>query len=208
MSDDTETVFLDYFPLITEDAAALTSDIMPEGPWQPKMVLRTDPTELLDLGASGIAADGDIWRIMLAAPSAMPDTMFYPIAMTASIVGLNTVFWEDAALYAIAPPVGVVPLQHAWRSFTLDSVRTVWNGGVVENIQTAAPVFQGFPPTTVEAIETGISAIGGLQFICQTFDAGQAAAQFLSIDARWLGFPRSLARSAGFYMPRLFYKPN
>ncbi len=207
MADDTEIQFLDVSPLITSDAAALQADIEPKGLWQPTKVLRTNPATLIDLSASTIAAAGDVWRIMISAPSAMPDTIFYPIALSFSFVGLNVAFWEDLALYSISPPVGTVPLQHAWRSFQLDTRRSVFNGATTVNIQTGAPEFEGFPPSTVEAIETTVSTIGGLQFTVQTFQAAEKAAIKLSVDARWLGFPRALQRSAGFYMPRMFFKP-
>lgn len=207
MADDTEIQFLEVSPLLTSDAAALQADIVPQDVWQPTKVLRTDPTLLIDISASLLAAAGDVYRIMISAPSAMPDTIFYPIALSFSFVGLNVAFWETNALYAISPPVGTFPLQHAWRSFDLDAVRSVFNGATVVNFQSGAPDFQGFPPSTVEAIETTVSTIGGLQFTVGTFQAAEKTALRLSVDARWLGFPRALQRSAGFYMPRMFFKP-
>ncbi len=206
MANDTEIQFLKSFPLLTSDAAALQSDIVPQGIWQPTKVLRTDPDVLLDISATALAAAGDVYRVMISAPSAMPDTIFYPIALSFSFVGLNVAFWEDLALYSIVPPVGTFPLQHAWRSFQLDTVRSVFNGATVVNFQSGAPAFEGFPPTTVEAIETTVSTIGGLQFTVGTFQAAEKTALRLSVDARWLGFPRALARAAGFYMPRMFFK--
>ncbi len=210
MADDTETIFLKTFPLTTTNAAGLRSPIQPELSFQPNAVLRSDPSVLIPLSGTVLAADGDVLRIMLAAPGAMPDTTFYPIGLTAAFVGevTGTGFWETNALYSIVAPVGVVPLQHAWRSFSMDAIRTVFNGAVTVGFQSASPVFQGFPPSPVAAIETGISAIGGLQFIVSTFDAADLAAMSLSIDARWLAFPRAAVRNAGFYMQRMFFKTN
>jgi len=164
----------------------------------------------LTAASTALAISGDVWRIMLAAPSAMPDYTFYPIALTASFAGMaiNSSFWDQDALYSVIAPVGPNPLVHAWRSFRLDNIRRVFNGGVTVGYQTAAPVFQSFPPSPVSAIETAISAIGGLQFIVGTFGAGDKAAINLSIDARWLAFPVSVTRNAGFYVPRLFFKTN
>ncbi len=208
MANSTSTIFLDTTPLTTSDASGLTATIISQALWQPSFVLRSDPSDLLPASGTALAAAGDHWRIMIAAPSAMPDFSFYPIALTASFVGLNVAFWNADALYTIVPPVGVAPLQHAWRSFSLDARREVFNGAVSANIQTAAPDFQGYPPSPVAAVETGISAIGGLSFVVGTFQAAEKADINLSVDARWLAFPRSAVRNAGFYMPRLFYKGN
>jgi hypothetical protein len=41
----------------------------------------------------------------------------------------------------------------------------------------------------------------------KTWDATAAAQASIRIDARWLAFPRPITRSAGFYTPRLFFKP-
>ncbi len=208
MASDTDTVFLDPRPLVTSDGAALLAGVAAREAWQPSFVVRTNPSTLLPLSATNIAAAGDVYRIMLAPPSAMPDYLFYPISLNASWVGLNVAFWDLEALYSIVAPVGPQPLQHAWRSFELDSLRKVYNGAVTVDFQSAAPKFQGFPPSPVAAIQTGISAIGGFQFVVQTFQAAEKAALNLSIDARWLAFPRAVERSAGFYMPRMFFTPT
>ncbi len=210
MSSSTSTVFLDKVALTTTDAGGLLSDVIAKTEFQPNGVLRSDPSALIPLSGTSLSADGDIMRIMLAAPSRMPDTVFYPVGLTAAFTGevTGTGFFEAAALYSIVAPVGVVPLQHAWRSFTMDTLRDVWNGAVKVGFQSAAPVFQSFPPSPVEAVETGISAIGGLQFTVSTFDATDKAAMNLSIDARWLTFPRSAVRNAGWYSQRMFFKPN
>lgn len=210
MADDTEIVFLDRTPLTTTNAAGLTSDVVPQEIFQPNQVLRSNPSTLIDVGATSLAATGDVLRIMLAAPSAMPDYTFYPIALTASFVGENsgTGFWETLALYSIVAPVGTFPLQHAWRSFSLDPIRTVFNGATVVGFQSAVPVFESFPVSPVEAVETTVSAIGGFQFTVDTFDAADKAALRLSVDARWLVFPRSAIRNSGFYSQRMFFRPN
>ncbi len=210
MSDDTETIFLDLSPLTTSNAAGLKSNVQSKPSFQPEAVLRTNPSTLISLSGTSLAAAGDVLRIMLAAPSAMRDSTFYPIGLTAAFVGevTGTGFWEANALYSIVAPVGVVPLQHAWRSFSMDAIRTVFNGAVTVGFQSAAPTFQSFPPSPVEAVETGISAIGGLQFVVSTFDAADLAAMTLSIDARWLVFPRTAVRNAGFYSQRMFFKTN
>ena len=208
MANDTTVIFLDASPLQSSDASGLTADIIPRLSWQPSFILRSDPDVLFPVAATTLSLDDDLWRIMVASPSAMPDYSFYPIALTASFVGLNTLFWQTPALYSIVPPVGVPALQHAWRSFDLDSVRAVFNGGIAVDIQTAAPDFQGYPPSDVVAVSTGISSLGGFQFRVGTFDAVQKSAINLSVDARWLAFPRAATRSGGFYVPRMFFKGN
>lgn len=210
MGDVTTTLFMKTTTLVTEDAGGLTADIDAKPFWQPSLVVRTDPEELILGSSAALTADGDVWRIMLALPAPMPDHTFYPIALTAAFVNtaVPSTFFEPLALYSIVPPVGVIPLQHAWRSFTMDLQRTVFNGGTNVGIQTSAPDFQGFPPSPVASAETGIAAIGGLQFTVDTFSAGELAMLTLSIDARWLGFPRSIVRSAGFYANRMFIRPN
>ncbi len=72
MADGTTTVFLEASPLITSDAAALESDIIPRALWQPSFILRSDPTALLPVTTVGLAATGDVWRIMVAAPAIVP----------------------------------------------------------------------------------------------------------------------------------------
>ncbi len=210
MADVTETIFLQASPLTTTNAAGLLSDVQASSEFQPNFVLRSDPSTLIVLSTTALAADGDVLRVMLAAPSAMPDMTFYPIGLSAAFVGevAGTGFWESEALYTIVAPVGTVPLQHAWRSVTMDALTTVFNGAVAVGFQSVSPVFTSFPPSPVAAVETGINAIGGLQFIISTFAAADLAAMSLSIDARWLAFPRSATRNAGFYGQRMFFKTN
>ncbi len=208
MGNFTDTVFTEQQSLVTEDAAGLLAGILPHSTWQPSFLLRTDPSELVLLSGTSLAADGDVYRVMIAAPAFMPDYFFYPIALTCAFNGPNTLFWQANALYTIVPPVGVVPLRSAWRSFTMDPVHAVFNGADLQAYQTAAPVFQGFPPSEVLAQETGISAIGGFQFRVATFVTAERDGQSMSIDARWLAFPRAVVRSAGFYTPRMYFKPN
>ncbi len=210
MADATETIFLEASPLTTTDASGLTSDILSKLSFQPNYVLRSDPSVLVALSSTVLSADNDVFRVMLAVPSSMPDVTFYPIALSVAFTGevAGTGFWDTPALYSIVAPVGTVPLQHAWRSFDLDALRTVFNGGVTVGYQTGAPVFQSFPPSPVAAVETAISAIGGFQFTISTFAAADLAAMNMSIDARWLTFPRSAVRNAGFYAQRMFFKTN
>jgi len=210
MADDTEVITLEQTALVTTNSAGLTSSIIPQGSFLPNFVLRSDPSVLIALSAGDLTTTGDILRIMIATPSAMPDYTFYPIALTCSFSGevAGTGFWELPALYTIVAPVGTNPTRHAWRSFSLDSVRTVMDDLAVVGYQTAAPVFQSFPPSPVSSEATAISAIGGFQFTVDTFDAADKAAIKLSVDARWLAFPRSAVRNAGFYTQRMFFKPN
>lgn len=211
MADDVEVLFLKQFPLTTTDAAGLEANIQSSLSFQPNFVLRSDPNELIDLSAGDLTTTGDVLVIQIAAPSAMPAYTFYPIALTASFVGevAGTGFWETAALYSIVAPVGTIPLVHAWRSFDMDAVRVVNDSlGTTSGFQSAAPVFQSFPPSPVAAIETIISSLGGFQFTVDTFDAADKAAIKISVDARWLVFPRSAVRNAGFYQQRMFFKTN
>ncbi len=208
MADATDTIFTEATPLITGDAAALDADIIPQAFFQPSFVLRTDPRALTAANA-GLAASGDVWRIMIAAPTSMPGYTFLPLALTASFA-LGTIasaFWSLSALYSIVPPVGTEPLRHAWRSFQLDSARTVFNGADNVRYQTASPELQGWPPSPVVAT-TAISALGGFQFTVGTFDAGELAAIVLSVDARWLAFPIGVLRNSAFYTSRQLFTPN
>lgn len=210
MANDTDIVFLEVQPLVTIDAGGLKDTVLSKSAFQPTMVLRTDPSVLLALSATALAAAGDTYRIMIATPSAMRDSVFYPISLNLSFAGevAGTGFWETLALYSIVAPVGPNPLRHAWRSFDLDAIRTQFNGGTIVGYQTASPVFQGFPPSPVIAVETNVSAIGGFQFVVATFAAADKAAITVSIDARWLVFPRSASRNAGFYTQRMSYIPQ
>ncbi len=218
MADATEVVILEPFFLTTADAAALEADVEPRAFFQPNFVLRSAFGD-----GSGItipiAADGDLWRVLFAPPNSMPHTVFYPISLTCQFVSLGAAtfaatFWETAAGYTInAPNTQVGPRDWVWNSFDLDARRLLFNGTSVESYQSGNPPFNGFPPPPVLATGTPPvssidNAIAGFMFTVQTFNETARAAMRLHVDARFLAFPRSVTRNAGWYAPRLTFKLN
>ncbi len=191
-------------PLTTIDASGLTSTILPKVLIQPSMVVRTDPDTAVSL--IPVAAVNDVWRVDFSVPSDMPDYTFLPISLLGSFVGttFTSDFWNVNAAYAITPPQA---REQAFQSFTLGAGRLGFDGAANFIFQSAAPVFQGYPPFPVE---TGGAAfvIGALSFVCAVFDAATAAATSLFVDARWLAFPRATTQNAAYYMPRLGFNPS
>ena len=109
MSDATSIQLLRPRPLLTADAAALLADVAPQAAWQPTHVLEI-PTDTTSSSVSGtsLASAGDVWRILLAPPSAMANSVFYPVALRATflcgdVVGFDD-FFELTAGFAIEKP--------------------------------------------------------------------------------------------------------
>lgn len=155
--------------------------------------------------------------IRLIPPSAMPNFVFYPIAMRATLhntdadAGMDDLF-ELAAMVAIEgvadQPLGI-DTPWAFYSFDMDAVFSGVDASGDFKLQSAAPAFKGFPPKPT--IATGgptNRALGALMLVIKTFDATAAGNTFLHVDARWLAFPRPAVKSSGFYLPRLWFKPN
>jgi len=211
MADTTTVILLESTPLLSSDAAGLAADILPKALWEPSFILQTrQPSS----SAIPINADGDIWRVLLASTTPMKAFVFYPLALTATFVGTLTfpVFWETAASYSIDPPIkNTVPRNDVWKPVTMPAVKPIFDGSAVLFTQTCLPSFAGFPPRPVvndQDVGTTNNSLAGFQFTTQTYDATIDAAMSLSIDARWLAFPRTVARNTGYWMPALFYKTN
>ncbi len=211
MANTTGVILLETVPLLSDDAAALTADILPKPFWEPAFILRTP----LDVGGGSVpplAADADIWTVLLASETNMDAFVFYPLALTAQFRSTTPfpVFWELEASYAINPPYRDTVIDGSvWHPVQLSSPRQVWDGTNELTVQSAAPVMAGYPPNPVVSTggaSTTLNSIGGFSFVVQTWNTTIQAAMGLHIDARWLAFPRSVERSAGYWTPSRYFK--
>jgi|SaaInl4_135m_RNA_FD_contig_21_297283_length_1318_multi_8_in_0_out_0_3 hypothetical protein len=211
MSDATSIQLLRPRPLLTADAAALLADVAPQAAWQPTHVLEI-PTDTTSSSVSGtsLASAGDVWRILLAPPSAMANSVFYPVALRATflcgdVVGFDD-FFELTAGFAIEKPEA---RSWAWDTVDMKAPQVGYDGSSTFKWQNINPEFHAYPvtPATADGASTSANALGGFMLTVKTWDATAAAQASIRIDARWLAFPRPITRSAGFYTPRLFFKP-
>ncbi len=184
---------------------------MPQTLWEPAKLLETTIGSGLSVSGSSLAANGDIWEVLLAPPSAMPDYIFYPIALTATLFSAPhdvafASFWNTACGVAINPSY---QKSFVWDHFVAEPPMVGYSTTEF-NYQSLNPPFHGHPirPAAADGATVTINALGGFQLTIDTWDAGVAATTTLFIDARWLAFPRAVARSSGFYVPRLYFDIN
>jgi hypothetical protein len=213
---DASTGFLAYpRPLTSSDAAGLLADTMPRQLWEPAQLLETQ-WEVGTAGASvpgPIGAANDIWLVRIQPPSAMPGYVFYPICLRACLIndaldaGFAGPLFNSLAAYTLDPP----RQRHwVWQRFTGSTPRTGYDGAGQYYFQDYAPTFRGYPPRPMSLSSSSVSAnaLAGFQFAVQVWNAPAAANTELHIEARFLAFPQSALRSAGFYVPRLYFSCN
>lgn len=214
MADKSSNVDVIPRPLTVGDAAGLEASVNP-ALWAPALILETDFNDAIP-ATGGLAADGDVWRISLIPPSAMPNYVFYPIALRATLVDTDSVAAFDALFdtTGMATNEGVFEdgAEAPWNyyEFTLSAAFQGFDATGDIKVQTMAMPFPGFPPKLPVA-ETGSpinDALGAIMLRIQTFDATAILNTTLHVDGRWLAFPRTALRSAGFYVPRLYFRPN
>ncbi len=214
MADKSSVIIAKPRPLTVADAAGLEASIVPSL-WAPGQILETDFNEPL-AAVGGLAADGDVWRITIQPPSAMPTYVFYPIALRGTLVDTNATAQFDALFedVGMASNEGVFEdLNEApqnYYEFSLDASFQGFDNTGDFKIRTMAMPFPGFPPKLPLA-ETGApveDALGAIMLRVGTFSAVGIVDTSLHLDARWLAFPRSVLKSAGFYVPRLYFRPN
>ncbi len=187
---------------------------MPKG-WAPSQILETDfNTPIAAVGT--LAADGDVWRITLQTPSAMPGWVFYPIALRATLVDTNSTTAFDALFedVGMASNEGVfedgAESPQNYFEFTLGPVFQGFDFTGDFKIRTMPMPFPGFPPK-LPLSETGApinDALGAIMLRVATFSAVGIVDTPLHVDGRWLAFPRTALKSAGFYVPRMFFRVN
>lgn len=205
MADETSQAILIPRPLISADAAALTADIIPRTFWEATFVLQRDFSIAIE-SAGTLSADDDIWTILLSPPSPMPNYVFYPIAMRAVLkmtrFSLGTyLLWKDEACFSVD--------MRGNTEYTFDAVDLAaqrdTDGFTLQQIN---PDFHAYPPVPGIARETAIAdnALAGFALQIKTFDQTAMDATDLHIDCRFLAFPEAVTRSAGFYLPRQYFK--
>jgi hypothetical protein len=213
MGATTTIATLSTRPLTTGDAGALQADILPASFWQPTMLLERNMEDAIDLASAGLGAAGDIWRVILSPPSAIDNVIFYPIAFRFTLkargatppAGFPALF-ETAASFCVEGPT-----NYNWDTVTLDAAQSLFDSpSTIYWNQNGNPRWHAFPPKPILADSTSVAsnAVGGIQLTIDTWDATAAALVDLHVDARWLGFPRPVERSAGFYTPRMYFNPN
>jgi len=197
-------------PLLSPDAAGVTADVLPHPEWQPSYLLKTNLAYSTTPGAAGITANGDTWRILVTPPGNMQGMAFYPICLRANLwchsdymAGLGN-FFEPAVMYSIHDPSAA----YVWDAVTSDGLVQTFDGTDINFVISVTPDMAGFPPRHGIA-ESGTNegnALAGFQFTVKTWSPTTAPQLNLTVDARFLGFPRSAVRSAGFYAARLGFK--
>ncbi len=214
MADKSSVALLAPRPLTVADAAGLLASITPSF-WSPSQLLETDfNTPIAAVG--GLAADGDVWRITLETPSAMPGWVFYPIALRATLVDTNSTSQFDTLFENIGMASNEGVFEDGSESpqnyfeFTVDPTFQGFDAGGDFKIRTMAMPFPGFPPK-LPLSETGApinDALGAIMLRVGTFSAVGIVDTSLHVDGRWLAFPRTALKSGGFYVPRLFFSGN
>ncbi len=208
MADETSQALLLPRPLTASDAAGLEADIVPRALWEAALLLERNFSIAIE-SAGTLTTAGDNWRILLSPPSPMPNYVFYPIALRATITMPNAVaadtMWEPLALFSVDARGDNF---FSWDAVTLSGARQAFSGAGVVRIQNLNPVFHAFPPVPGTAnnaalIDNALAAIG---IQVDTFDQATLDGTDVHIDCRFLGFPESVVRSAGFYSPRQFFK--
>jgi len=206
VADETSQAILVPRPLISADAAALTADIIPRTFWEATFVLQRDFS--LGIQSAGtLSADNDVWTILLSPPSAMPNYVFYPIAMRAVLKGDKasifalSLLWQDEACFSVDMRGDT---QYAFDSVDLSAHRST-DDFVLQQIN---PDFHAYPPEPGVARETTIAdnALAGFALQIGTFNTTAMDTTRLHIDCRFLAFPEAVTRSAGFYLPRQYFK--
>lgn len=212
MSNQTDNIECIPRPLTVEDAAGLEASVIPSL-WAPTQILETN----VDFGIAldDLDTDADIWRINVIPPSAMPDYVFYPICFRASLFNTTSAaafatLFQQAAIVSISSIFNnLFDRPHNYYSFVGGAPYTGFDSTGEFDIQSFNPPFEGFPPRMPLA-ETDApinDALGSLQVTCTTFDITVGSNTTMHVDARYLAFPRSVLKSAGFYVPRLWFKP-
>ncbi len=214
MADKSSVLILAPRPLTVTDAAGLEASITPKL-WAPVQILESDFNSPI-AAVGDLAADGDVWRITIQTPSAMPGWVFYPIALRATLVDTNAttafdLLFEDRGM---ASNEGVfedaAESPQNYYEFTLGTVFQGFDFTGDFKLRTIAMPFPGFPPK-LPLSETGApinDALGAIMLRVGTFSAVGIVDTSLHVDARWLAFPRTALKSAGFYVPRLYFRAN
>lgn len=212
MANTQTAVPLTLRQLTSFDAAGLKADVTAQSVWQPTAILESDHTAFIALPA-GITTAADIWRLEFQLPSVpTPAFAFYPIVCAAHLqdAGLDAGFvnfWEAQATYQLR--IAQNGSDRDWnQDYTLGTPTVIMEGGGAEiNSQAATPPeLRGFPFPTVNSPTD--PAMGSFQFTVDTFDAGAAANMFAFVDVRWLVYPETAIRSAGFYAPQQWYRTS
>ena len=173
------------------------------------MLLQTD--ENWGGAGAGLAADGDIHSVLLCPKAKMPGYVFYCIALGANLVedpgsAAMAAFWEDSYLFCTSHPE--TNRNFVWQAATLgtNTIGIDQAAGTDFRTRTAYPDLKTMPARPFRPSSDTIlnNALGGMQFICKTWDTTANGNMQLHIDARFLGFPQSVTRSAGFYVPRMY----
>lgn len=201
-------------PLLAVDAGGLLASVVPQGPWQPTFLLETQRGLGYTPGAAGLTATNDTWRFNIYTPGNMPDLCFLPVALRANFHGPSSsttqlaAFFQSPGLYNIN-----FNTEETWEQYCHDAV--AWEGPLrwydgtnPRAVMTLSAPMAGYPPAPgiAERTTPDANALAALCFRCDAWDGTVGTVCQVSIDARFLAFPRAAVNSAGFYMPRLSYK--
>lgn len=213
MANSQTVVTMQEQALQNDDAGALGVDFQAPDLWQPTILLETPQTGATVAG-SNLAADGDRWSLLCAPRAAYSNYVFMCIAMRCTvnlpnITASNTFFEND---YCFSIEGGCNDNGGLWQTDTSDEGFVLMYAGGVSpgRVVAFSPEIRGYPPRPYipSSTVTAENGLGGFCITVQTWDATVAASATATVDARFLGFPQAVTRSAGLYVPRQYMKVN
>ncbi len=197
-------------PLAVTDAGGLAASVLPRL-WAPSQILETDFNAGIPM--TGLALNGELWRIALVPASAMPDLVFYPIGLRATLFNTDS----DIGFPALFELEGLASIEGIFEEsvdapwnyfrFNLDATFEGFDVTGPWEIQTMTIPFPTYPPKLPLADTGGPinTALGALILKVKTFNAVAAVNTTLHVDGRFLAFPRGALQNSGFYVPRLYF---
>lgn len=212
MGDATSVVIMKPRPLVTSDAAALTSSIESRPLFQPAFILESGvDVENETTMPTGLTVAGDVWRIEFNLGSPMPGYVVYPFAFTGDIINdMADAAFADLFELQASMQMSVAPnlaSRSGFRDFTMGTPRTTGPSGLF--VQDISPELKGLPvrPRPGGGGLTGIR-VGDLLLTIKTADVTATSNTTIDLDYRLLMFPEGAKDNAGFYTPLLYTHPR
>lgn len=211
MANSTTVVTLIEQPLQNADAGALNVDTYSPDVWQPAVLLES-PQTAATVAGSNLDSSGNRWQLLCAPKAPYPNYVFMCIAMRASVTMPSTTeadtFFKQDFCFSIEG--GCDDNVGLWQRATGETPFTFYDGSSLYRLQTFSPELRGYPPRPFRPTSDTVveNSLGGMEIQIDTWDATVGASATVTVDARFLGFPQAVVRSAGLYVPRLYAKLN
>lgn len=211
MANSSTIITLSEQALQNSDAGALDVDQFAPDLWQPAILLSSSQSGATFAGTN-LDGNGQRWRVLCAPRAAYPGYVFMCISLRCTMhmpsVAASDTFWETSFAYSIEG--GCDSNAGLWQQGTGPDTYNYFDGTSVSRIQAFSPELRGYPPRPFRpgSDSAAENSLGGFQFEVQTYDATVKASGTLTVDARFLGWPQAVTRSAGLYVPRMYAKLN